>query len=115
MLIYFKASSRAWGTPNFQAVFKQEVEKLDLEQLPLQKGLTCANYVSDAPITMAVHSVVELEKVIRVKSGIFYQGILGGCSCTDDPTPASDINEYCEVQFDIDKLTAVTVITLIAD
>jgi hypothetical protein len=114
-MIFFETSLRAWGTADFQSVFKSEVSQLKHELLPLQKGLITANYVSDMPITVAIHSAAEMEKVIRVKSGIFYQGIIGGCSCTDDPTPASDINEYCEVQFDIDKSTAVTTIFLLAD
>jgi hypothetical protein len=54
-----------------------------------------------------------MENVIRVKAGIFYQGVLGGCSCADDPTPASEINEYCEVQLDIDKSTAATAVELV--
>ena len=107
-------SLSAWGTPDFKDVLKQEVARLGANQLPLQLGLATGNYVSDAPITVAIHSVAEMEKVIRVKAGIFYQGIIGGCSCTDDPTPASDINEYCEVLLDIDKVSANTAVTLVA-
>lgn len=104
---------QAWGTPCFTDVLKQQVAQLDAAQLPLQQGLATGNYVADAPITLVVHSVAELDAVIRVKTGIFYQGVLGGCSCVDDPTPVSDINEYCEVQLDIDKSTAETIVTLI--
>lgn len=107
-------SLSAWGTPDFTDVLKQEVARLGANQLPLQRGLSTGNYVSDAPITVAIHSVAEMEKVIRVKAGIFYQGIIGGCSCTDDPTPASDINEYCEVLLEIDKGSANTAVTLVA-
>jgi len=104
---------QAWGTPDFKDVLKQEIAQLDYALLPLQQGLSTGNYVSDAPITVAINRVTELEKVIRVTAGIFYQGIIGGCSCTDDPTPVSDINEYCEVQLDIDKASAVTVVVLV--
>jgi len=103
----------AWGTHDFTDVLKQEVARLDVDQLPLQQGLSTGNYVADMPFTLVMHSVAELDEVIRVRAGIFYQGVLGGCSCTDDPTPTSDINEYCEVQLDIDKRTAVTSVTLI--
>ena len=63
--------------------------------------------------TLLVQHVAETDALIRVGAGIFYQGVLGGCSCADDPTPASDINEYCEVQLVIDKTTAETSVMLI--
>lgn len=103
----------AWGTPAFTDVLKQEIAQLGAGHLPLQQGLSTGNYVADEPITVAIISVAELEKIIRVKAGIFYQGILGGCSCADDPTPASEINEYCEVQLDIDKATSITAVALV--
>jgi hypothetical protein len=101
-----------WGTPDFAAILKQEITRLEHDQLPLQQGLSTCNYVSDAPITVAIHNVTEVGNIIRVKAGIFYQGIIGGCSCTDDPTPASDINEYCEVVLDINKSTALATVKL---
>ena len=106
---------RAWGTPQFETVLKQELAQLDPGQLPLQQGLSTGNYVSDAPITVAIHRVTELGSIVRVTAGVFYQGIIGGCSCTDDPTPASEINEYCELQLDIDKATAVATVALLSD
>ena len=105
----------AWGTPGFYELLKQEVAQLDYAKLPLQQGLSTGNYVSDAPITVSIHSVLEMGNMIRVNVGIFYQGIIGGCSCTDDPTPASDINEYCEVQLDIDRASAITTVLLVKD
>jgi hypothetical protein len=106
---------RAWGTPDFKTILKQEITLLGSDRLPLQQGLSTGNYVSDAPITVSINRVTEMEKVIRVTAGIFYQGIIGGCSCTDDPTPISEINEYCEVQLDIEKAGAITTVTLLAD
>jgi hypothetical protein len=111
-MIKLDKSLRAWGTPNFQAVLKHEIEQLGADNLPLQQGLSTGNYVSNTPFTVLVHSVAEMDNVIRVKVGIFYQGIIGGCSCTDDPTPASDINEYCEVRLDIDKASSITALVL---
>jgi hypothetical protein len=114
-MIKLDKSLHAWGTPNFQAVLKQEIEQLGADNLPLQQGLSTGNYVRNTPFTVLVHSVAELDNVIRVKIGIFYQGIIGGCSCTDDPTPASDINEYCEVHLDIDKASADTAVVLASE
>lgn len=105
----------AWGTPDFKAVLKQEIAQLDADQLPLQQGLSTGNYVTADPITVMITSVAETENIIRVRAGIFYQGMLGGCSCADDPTPTSESNEYCEVQLDIDKATAATAVALVTE
>lgn len=113
-MIRLDKSLRAWGTSGFKDILKQEIAQLGADQLPLQQGLSTGNYVADEPITVAINSVVEMEEVIRVKAGIFFKGVIGGCSCTDDPTPTSDINEYCEVQLDIDRNTAAATVTLVA-
>jgi hypothetical protein len=104
---------RAWGTSDFESVLKQEIAQLGADHLPLQQGLSGGNYVTDDPIMVAINSVTETEKVIRVTAGVFYQGVMGGCSCADDPTPTSESNEYCTVQLDIDKKTAATVVMLV--
>ncbi len=108
----FTKSLHAWGTPDFEAVLKQEITQLNADHLPLQQGLTIGNYVVDAPITVLIHSVSEMENIIRIKAGIFYTGVIGGCSCADDPTPSGETNEFCEVQLDIDKTTAATTVAL---
>jgi hypothetical protein len=105
----------AWGTPDFKDILRQEIAQLDAGDLPLQQGLSTGNYVSDEPITVMIHSIAETENAIRVRAGIFYRGVIGGCSCTDDPTPSSDINEYCEVQLDIDRASAIAAVALVTD
>ena len=104
----------AWGTPDFEPVLKQEVAR-GAGQLPLQQGLTTGNYVVDTPITVLINSVTDLGGVIRVKAGVFYQSVIGGCSCANDPTHTSENTEYCEVQLDIDKATAATAVTLVME
>ena len=114
-MIQLKKAMSTWGTLDFEITLKKEIAQLDINQLPLQQGLTTGNYVSNTPITVAIYTVIEMEASIRVHAGIFYQGVLGGCSCTDDPTPISDINEYCEVRLDIDKVSAFTDVLLVQD
>ncbi|OFZ68653.1 MAG: hypothetical protein A2V79_09675 [Betaproteobacteria bacterium RBG_16_56_24] len=106
---------RAWGTPDFKATLKHEIESKDAEQLPLQQGLTFGNYVIANQHTAMINSVSEAENLIRVTAGIFYKSVIGGCSCTDDPTPINEIEEYCEVLIEIDKATAETTIALQSD
>jgi hypothetical protein len=114
-MIKLEHSLSAWGQPDFRAVLQRELALLSPGELPLQQGLSTGNYVSDVPFSVIIHSVSEQETSLLVKAGIFYQGIIGGCSCADDPTPASEINEYCEIQLVIDRSNAQTVVTLTQD
>lgn len=108
-------SLQAWGSPDFEAVLKQEIAQLGVEYLPLQQGLASSSSVVDAPLTVLIHSVSETESAICIRAGIFYQGITGGCSCADDPTPPSENNEYCEVRLEIDKLSAAVMVMPVAE
>jgi len=105
----------AWGTPAFEAILKQEIEQLDAAQLPLQQGLAVSSQVTDRPFQAMVIAAHEASGVIRVKTGIFYTGVIAGCSCADDPTPIDEQNEYCVLQLDIDRATADTTVTLLAE
>ena len=105
----------AWDTAEFKPQFKQEVEQLPADQLPLQQGLSLSSYVSAEPFKVMVISVADDESTIHVKAGIFYSGIIAGCSCSDDPSPTDVQAEYCDVRFDIDKLTAQATLSLITE
>ena len=109
-MIQLAKSLRAWGTPDFESTLKQEIAQLGTDNLPLHQGLSTGNYVTATPITVTINSFTEMENIIRVKAGIFYTGVFGGCSCADDPTSSGESNEYCEVLLDIDKMTAVTAV-----
>lgn len=110
-MMRLEKSLRAWGTPAFSAVLRQELAQCS-GQLPLQQGLSVGNCVIATPVTVMINRIDELENVIRVGAGIFYQSVIAGCSCADDPTAISENNEYCEVQLDIDKITADTAVAL---
>jgi len=88
---------------------------MDPTLLPLQQGLSQSSYAIGANIKAIVLGVSEGAGFIRAKTGIFFKGIIAGCSCADDPTPVDELTEYCQVQFDIDKTTAETTVTLLPD
>jgi hypothetical protein len=106
---------KAWGTPAFNDILKDEIEHMGVELLPLQQGLSRGSHASGENLKAIIISVSEEPRFIRVKSGIFYSGIIAGCSCADDPTPIDEHTEYCEVQIDIKKSTAETTVTLVTD
>lgn len=110
-MIRLARSLSAWGSLEFAAVLKQELEQ-QADGLPLQQGLSASSSVADAPVTAVIHNVAETENAIRIKAGIFYQGLLGGCSCADDPGPPGENNEYCELLLEIDKTTAMASVVL---
>ena len=105
----------AWNTSTFNETLKHEIEQMNADSLPLQLGLSQGNYTNGANLGVIVMNVSDEVDFIRAKTGIFYTSIISGCSCADDPTPISELTEYCEVVFDIDKTTAETTVTLLQD
>ncbi len=103
----------AWGTPNFKHILQEEIKKIDLEQLPLQQALSQSSYVSDAEINVLILNISDTEHDIIAKTGIYYAGVIVGSCCADDPTPVSELNEYCELEFQINKVTAETTLSLL--
>lgn len=112
-MLRLDAAMRVWGQPVFAAVLKRELEALPADSLPLQQGLSFSSSVAEAPFTVLVNSIEERDRLIRVHAGIMYQGETGGCSCAGDPGSESVIDEYCEVQLEIDRKTAVGKVLLL--
>lgn len=100
-MLTLEKSLAAWGTHEFDAVLKAELAQHAAE-LPLQQALAQGSSVADSPITVLIQRTVDDGTTIRVRAGIFYEGVLGGCACAGDPTPESAYNEYCEVEVAID-------------
>lgn len=105
----------AWNTPEFRAVFNREVEAIDPGLLPLQQGLAYTSAVADEPVHATLIAAEATAFGLRVKAGVFYAGIIGGCSCADDPTPLQSQTEYCVLAFDIDAPDGAARVTLLPD
>jgi hypothetical protein len=112
-MIQLNKSAAAWGSPAFNDILKGELGELGVRQLPLQQGLSGSSHALDSRVEAMIISSTDDTERIHVRAGIFYSGIIAGCSCADDPTPVGELGEYCEVQIEIDKQTAETVITLL--
>ena len=96
-------SFAAIDTESFTTVLKTELEQLPAEFLPLQEGLSYSSMVSDQPFSVVVLGCVQLLETVRVSANIFYEGVVAGCSCADDPTPVDTVKECIEVQFTMDR------------
>ena len=114
-MIQLTKALTACGTPTFKQTLKDEIEQLDVELLPLQQGLSQSSFASGEDLSVMIISVSETPDLIVARVGIFYSGIIAGCNCADDPTPIDKNTEYCEVQFEINKLTAETTLTLLPE
>ena len=114
-MIKLTKSLQALAGPNFKTILKTDIQNIDPALLPLQQGLSLSSYVSDNPFSVTILNVTETPDALIIKSGVFYTGIIAGCSCADDPSPQDQQNEYCEVQFTIDKSSAETNIILLSD
>jgi hypothetical protein len=106
---------QAWGTPEFQDVLKAEIARLQPGELPLQQGLSGSSYAVENNLQAVILSATDVGDRIRVKAGIFYAGVIAGCSCADDPTPVDEQTEYCEVLLEINKDNAETDVILLQD
>ncbi len=112
-MISLPKSLHAWSsTAEFSAQLKQELEQLRADQLPLQAGLSLSSYVSSEPFKVMVIASSDDATSINAKVGIFYTGIIAGCSCSDDPSPTDVQPEYCELLLVIDKASAATSVSL---
>jgi len=114
-MIRLSKALSVWGTPEFKAVLKTELEQLSVEQLPLQQGLSVGSYALGNNIQVMIISTSEQPGAICAKAGIFYTGIVAGCNCSDDPTPVEEHSEYCEVSVEIDKKSAAARVVLLAE
>lgn len=105
----------AWNTPDFRDAFKREIEALDADMLPLQQGLALTSSVADEPFHVVPIAAEATPGCVRVKAGVFYAGIIGGCSCADDPTPVEPQPEHCVLFFEIDRTNAEARVELLSE
>ena len=100
-------------SPEFNKTLKNEIQDLDPNLLPLQQGLSLSSYVGKTPFSAVILNISEEADYIKIKVGIFYTGIIAGCSCSDDPSPTDEQNEYCDLLFSVNKNTADTEVELL--
>lgn len=108
-------SLHAFGDSTFEKTLKNEIEQLDAKLLPLQQGLSAGGYALYDSFKVMIIGVSEHNNYLQVKAGIFYRGVIAGCSCADDPSPTDVTTEYCEVLFEIDRGTGEASVSLVGD
>lgn len=111
-MIRLSQTLNAWNTPMFRETLKHEIESLDPDLLPLQEGLSRSSHVTATPFRAVPLAADREDGQLRIKTGIFYTGIIAGCSCADDPTPIDEQTEYCVLEFAVDTTTGVASVQL---
>jgi hypothetical protein len=101
-------SLQAWETPQFAEIFCHEVERLPHGSLPLHLALSMGSHVINRPPKLMLLSSAADETHLTLKAGVFFNTVIAGCSCADDPSPADENNEYCELWFLIDRCSGIT-------
>lgn len=104
-----------WGETDFKQRFRTYLCQLDASVFPLQQGLKLSSIALPDGIDVMVLSEAENSDAYLVKVGIFYKGVIAGCSCADDPTPVVEQTEYCEVMCSINKRDFTLETTLLPD
>jgi hypothetical protein len=103
MMPRFDSALGDWGSDAFAETLKHEIEGLEPGILPLLQGSSRGGVPDEREIKAMLLQASEGPDSIQARVGIFFNEILAGCSCGDEPM---SLQSYCEMQVDIDKSTA---------
>lgn len=112
-MITFAHNTLQQSSPELENALKADIEKLSHDQLPLQQALAHSSMVTATPFQAVILNTTVSDNEILLKAGIFYTGIIAGCNCADDPSPADEVNEYCEVEFTINRDSGKAIVSLL--
>ena len=110
-MLWLPDTARAWGTPEFRALCKQEL-RTQAASLPLDAGLARSSRVLDDSLEVLVLGASEAGERLDLRVGVVYSGCSAGCGCADDPTPLDETTEYCELLIQIDRASGAASVTL---
>jgi hypothetical protein len=65
--------------------------------LPLQQGLAQSSYALYEDLQIQLLGLHQRGDEVELSVGVFFQGIIPGCNCSDDPEAPESIPEYCEL------------------
>ena len=114
-MFQFSKSLNEFNDPGFESSLKKEIEQFDAKLLPLQQGLSAGGYALYDSFKVMIIGVSDRGEHFHVKAGIFYHGVIAGCSCADDPSPTDVTTEYCEVLFEVDRVSGEATVALASE
>ena len=103
MAIQLPDSVRNWNSADFSSSFKREIQGLPSGTLPLQSRGMQNGLVDDSDLSLILLQTTETGDMYKIRTGVFFSEVIGGCSCGDEPVAE---NAYCELWVRIHKTTA---------
>jgi len=94
--------ARASGVDTLKSMLKRDIENLKGGELPLESGTRQGGHVDDRRLSATIFEVDETAQIVQARVGVFFDEVVGGCSCGDDPFT---VNAYCELRVRLDKRT----------
>ncbi|HQR03004.1 MAG: hypothetical protein JSR19_00930 [Proteobacteria bacterium] len=83
-----------WPGPEFAPAFKEAIESLGSgADNPLLTALGGGFYPADTPLTVSLLEVEEQAELLVIRVGVFYEVLLAGCACGDEPQAQSRYDE----------------------
>ena len=108
-MLKLDAALRAWRTPGFAQILREEIVALPKGSLPLEQGVSQGGFVDDSDLAISVFGSSEQAHSIQVNIGVHFTEIVASCGCGDEPMP---VNAYCDMQVCIDKASGAASFTL---
>jgi hypothetical protein len=110
-MIHLPDTARTWGTAGFADALKRELSA-QAAALPLQQAVAATSVALDGGVEIMLIAAREEEGRILARVGVFFSGVVAGCNCADDPTPADAQPEYCELVLALDRSSALANVSL---
>ncbi|MGV6818318.1 MAG: hypothetical protein ACWA44_13755 [Thiotrichales bacterium] len=88
-------------------MFEQELLRvlmeLGVDGLNLQTALRHGGYALADTLQLSILSRSCDEHGIELRVSAFFDSVIAGCSCADDPTPLDTVSEHCVLNVTLDK------------
>ena len=93
-----------WEKPDFSQYCLSELNRLQVEELPLQDCCQYSCVIEPKSLSFRLISQQKVSEYLLIKVGVFFQEVLSGCACSDDPSQAMiHENNYCELELRVEK------------
>ena len=112
-MLYLPRTLQAWDQDAFIDTLTEELNQLEARALPVHECLSQGSHViEDNDYKFMLLRRSGNEQTVELTIGVFFNSIIAGCACADDPTPADTTSEYGELQIRIHKQTAAAEISV---
>lgn len=94
----FDQAFQYWETPDFKPYCLAQL-KAFVDELPLGQCCMHSSVIDPESVSFRMISTQRQDTSIGLKIGVFFEELLSGCACSDDPSQAMiRENGYCEMQ-----------------